>query len=125
LIERLLALMAANHSDFTNTFRALVDGNARDQFSDRNAFDQWEKDWQARIAGEPDPLALMARSNPVYIPRNHRIEQMIDAALEGDLAPMQRLMTVLANPYTVQDGAEDLRRPPTPDEVVPQTFCGT
>lgn len=125
LIERLLALMAANHSDFTNTFRALVDGNARDQFSDHDAFDQWEKDWQARIADEPDPQALMARSNPVYIPRNHRIEQMIDAALEDDLAPMQRLMTVLADPFTVQDGAEDLRRPPTPDEVVPQTFCGT
>lgn len=125
LINKLLDLMAHVRADFTNTFRALADGTARDQFTNREAFDAWHADWQTRIASEADPQALMASVNPVYIPRNHQIEQMIDAAVECDLAPFKRLMKVLADPFTLQDGAKDLTYPPTEDEVVHRTFCGT
>ncbi|MDU8911500.1 protein adenylyltransferase SelO [Aestuariicoccus sp. MJ-SS9] len=125
LIADLLTRMQANGADFTNTFRALADGTARDQFTDPAAFDQWAESWQARLGAEPDPQALMRRANPAFIPRNHRIEQMIAAAVEGDDAPFHRLNTVLARPYDDQPEAEDLRRPPAPDEVVRATFCGT
>ncbi|MCI5038423.1 MAG: YdiU family protein [Donghicola eburneus] len=125
LIEKLLDLMAHDGADFTNTFRALAEGTARDQFTNREAFDKWHAEWQQRTASEEDPQSLMASVNPVYIPRNHRIEQMIEAAVEGDLAPFKRLMKVLATPFTPQDGAEDLTHPPTDDEVVHRTFCGT
>lgn len=125
LITDLLARMAAGHADFTNTFRALAGDRARDQFTDSAAFDQWAEGWQARLVDEPEPQAVMRAANPAFIPRNHRIEQMISAAVDGDYAPFTRLNTVLARPFEDQPDHADLARPPTPDEVVPATFCGT
>ena len=127
LIADLLDLMQAGGSDFTNTFRALCDGPqaARDHVADRAGFDAWAARWQARLAREEDPSGLMRRSNPAFIPRNHRIEQMIEAAVQGDDAPFHRLNAVLATPYADQPGAEDLRRPPAREEMVAATFCGT
>ncbi|WP_299653244.1 YdiU family protein [uncultured Tateyamaria sp.] len=119
LIEGLLSLMQTDGADFTNTFAALPTDTARDQFTDRDAFDTWHTRWQVRT---PDPT-LMAHTNPQIIPRNHRIEAMIDAAVAGDMAPFHRLMTALATPYQATD--TDLHRPPTQQEIVPATFCGT
>ncbi|MEP5632897.1 MAG: protein adenylyltransferase SelO [Tateyamaria sp.] len=119
LIEDLLAMMQSQGADFTNTFAALATDQARDQFSDRQAFDTWRDTWQTR---KPD-TDLMARSNPLIIPRNHRIEAMIEAAVTGDMAPFERLNTALAQPFTKTD--PNLHRPPTDQEIVPATFCGT
>jgi uncharacterized protein YdiU (UPF0061 family) len=125
LIGDLLNGMAENQADFTNTFRALSTGDARDQFTDPAAFDAWEEGWKARLAEEADPVAVMRQANPAFIPRNHRIEQMIAAAVEGDYAPFHRLNAVLSQPFVDQPEHADLARPPKPDEVVPATFCGT
>ena len=65
----------------------------------------------------------MNAANPVIIPRNHRIEEMIQAAVAGDLAPFNRLMSALATPFAATD--PDLHRPPSQSEIVPATFCGT
>ena len=119
LIEDLLAMMQAQGADCTNTFAALSTDQARDQFSDRDAFDTWAVIWQART---PD-MELMARSNPQLIPRNHRIEAMIEAAVTGDMAPFKRLTTALAQPFDATDS--ELKHPPTDQEIVPATFCGT
>ncbi|WP_299041557.1 protein adenylyltransferase SelO [uncultured Tateyamaria sp.] len=121
LIEDLLALMQTDGADFTNTFAALHTDAARDQFTDRASFDTWARRWRART---PD-TDLMQRSNPQIIPRNHRIEAMIEAAVAGDMAPFQRLMTALGTPYGVAPDFDDLRRPPSQSEIVPATFCGT
>jgi uncharacterized protein YdiU (UPF0061 family) len=125
LVADLLGRMAEGHADFTNTFRGLVDGSARDQFVERDAFDTWETRWRARIAQENDPEAVMRAANPAVIPRNHRVEQMIEAAVAGDFTPFERLMDVLSRPYDDQPAAADLRRPPAASEVVQATFCGT
>ncbi|WIY25217.1 protein adenylyltransferase SelO [Parasedimentitalea psychrophila] len=125
LISELLSLMAQNQSDFTNTFRSLATGGGGDHFADRAGFARWQARWQARLADEPDSQALMLRSNPAYIPRNHQIEQMIAAAVAGDYALFHRLNQVLAQPFAQQPDQADLRLPPTPDQVVPATFCGT
>ncbi|WP_170432241.1 protein adenylyltransferase SelO [Ruegeria arenilitoris] len=125
LISDLLTRMAQNQADFTNTFRALGGDAARDQFTDPTAFDSWAEGWRARLTREADPLAVMRAANPAVIPRNHRIEQMIQTAVQGDYAPFHRLNAVLARPYDDQPDAADLRRPPMPDEVVHATFCGT
>ncbi len=125
LIVDLLTLMAENGADFTNTFRALATGDARDQFTDRAAFDAWAERWQTRLEGEDAPEARMRDANPAFIPRNHRVEQMIAAALDGDLGPFRRLMEVLARPYEDQPEHADLTRPPQPGEEVQATFCGT
>lgn len=123
LIEELLALMQTDGADFTNSFAALGTDSARDQFSDRDGFDAWQTRWQARIG--PDAKAIMARANPQVIARNHRIETMIEAAVAGDMAPFDRLMSALATPYDLPAKYDDLRRPPSKAEIVPATFCGT
>jgi len=117
LIQSLLTLMAQSGSDFTQTFAALRT-DARDQFLDRDAFDTWSKDWQSRT---PD-ANLMARSNPEVIPRNHRVEETIQAGLKGDFAPFHALLTATTNPYESNEG---FARPPADSEEVRQTFCGT
>lgn len=123
LIENLLSLMQSDGADFTNSFRALATPDAQDQFTNRAGFGEWADRWQHRIANEPDATAVMNAANPAIIPRNHRIEQMIEAAVAGDMAPFERLTTALATPFDATDTA--LQRPPTQSEIVPATFCGT
>ncbi|MDK3073084.1 YdiU family protein [Sedimentitalea sp. JM2-8] len=125
LINDLLDLMAAGQADFTNTFRALAGTAARDQFADPEAFDAWADGWRARLRDEPDPVPVMNAANPAFIPRNHRIEQMIAAAVDGDYALFDRLNAVLKRPFDDQPDHADLMRPPAPSEVVAATFCGT
>ncbi|MBE1284591.1 MAG: YdiU family protein [Rhodobacteraceae bacterium] len=125
LVTGLLSLMAENQADFTNSFRALTNGTARDQFTDPAAFDNWAEGWTARVQAEPDVEMVMMRANPAFIPRNHRIEQMIEAAVKGDYTLFQRLNAVLARPFEDQPDHEDLTRVPLPDEIVQATFCGT
>jgi uncharacterized protein YdiU (UPF0061 family) len=123
LIEKLLQVMQDGEADFTNTFDALARGDARDQILDRAAFDGWAEDWRRRLDREKDPDSVMQAASPRVIPRNHRIEAMIEAAVAGDYAPFARLMRSLAEPFTTDD--VDLMRPPTESERVPATFCGT
>ncbi len=121
LIEDLLTLMQADGADFTNSFAALNTDTAHDQFTNRAAFDAWAQRWAQRA---PD-IDLMKRTNPQIIPRNHRIEAMIEAAVADDMVPFERLMNALTTPYDVGSDFDDLRRPPTQTEIVPATFCGT
>lgn len=125
LITDLLKRMAEGQADFTNTFRALGKDTARDQFIDPQAFDSWAEGWRARLAREASPHDVMTAANPVFIPRNHRVEQLIQSAVAGDYQPFHRLNAVLARPYDDQADAEDLKRPPADNEVVHATFCGT
>ncbi len=125
LIAKLLTLMAENQADFTNTFRALGGDTARDQFTNPEAFDSWAQVWQSRLTHEDKPKHVMTAANPFVIPRNHRVEQMIQAAVQGDYDPFHRLNNVLARPFEDQPGATDLTYPPAQNEVVHATFCGT
>jgi protein adenylyltransferase len=126
----LLKRMALNQADFTRTFRALsgdTPETARDEFRDPLVFDNWLAGWQARVSGTgfADRMTAMQGANPAFIPRNHRIEQAIQAGLSGDFAPFHRLNAVLARPFQDQPDATDLMAPPMPDEEVRETFCGT
>jgi uncharacterized protein YdiU (UPF0061 family) len=139
LINDLLDIMAGNRADFTLTFHYLSkleldsreqDGNVRTLFSDPEAFDQWANQWRARLRQEDSidaaRQASMQAVNPVYIPRNHRIEAAIRAAEDhGDFSVFHDLHAVLQNPWQRQPGKDAYMLPPEPDEVVLQTFCGT
>lgn len=125
LIGDLLGRMAAEQADFTNTFRALGTERARDQFADPTAYDPWAEKWAARTGPDPVLQQRLHRANPAFIARNHRIEELIGAALQGDYEPFRRLNNVLAQPYDDQPDHNDLSRPPKQDEVVQATFCGT
>ncbi|MFO0625907.1 MAG: YdiU family protein [Polyangiales bacterium] len=132
--QRLLDLMAAHRVDFTLAFRRLADlAEGLDAFSslfaDAAAIAAWRDDWRARVAAEGRPpaevAAQMRAANPAFIPRNHRVEEMIAAAVEGDLGPFQRLRAVLARPYEDQPAHDDLALPPGEDQWRYRTFCGT
>ena len=129
LVQGLLKVMGAGEADFTNVFRALGTPDVRDEIADRDAFEDWETLWRARLNREDatpeDRLAEMRRVNPAIIPRTHRIEEAIQAAVAGDLAPFERMNAALATPFAAPGEFDDLTRPPTESEAVPQTFCGT
>jgi uncharacterized protein YdiU (UPF0061 family) len=82
--------------------------------------------WRARVsqAGEA-AQALMQRSNPIFIPRNHRIEEVIAAGYNGDFEPFHRLYEVLQHPFDEQPENAAYEASPTDDEIVQATFCGT
>ena len=118
LIQRLLTLMAQDNRDFTTTFAALP-AAVQDP-----VFAEWQRDWTARRA--PDHAAIMARANPQVIPRNHRVEAMIAAAVAGDMDPFHEMLAVITQPFAPLDATRaPYATPPLPQEVVTATFCGT
>ena len=128
LVETLLDRMARVGADFTRTFRGLAEGTAGAEFRDPGAYAAWEPLWHARLAAEgrtPDQAqARMRAVNPAIIPRNHRIEAAIEAAVSGDLTPFHALDAAFTDPFDA--GPQDpLRAAPAPTEIVHQTFCGT
>ncbi|MEO6946904.1 MAG: protein adenylyltransferase SelO [Nitrobacter sp.] len=137
LASDLLARMAENHADFTLTFRALGeaaagssgDTDARVLFANPAAFDEWAGRWRERLSCEDQSAegcrASMRAVNPMFIPRNHRIAAAIADAEVGRLDKFHELVDVLANPYDEQPDFADFAKPPTPEEEVLQTFCGT
>ncbi|MBR0713798.1 YdiU family protein [Bradyrhizobium liaoningense] len=136
LIQDLLDAMAKNGADFTLTFRKLGDAAADDaadvraQFMEPAAFDEWAGRWRARLAAEPQSAserrAAMHAVNPAFIPRNHRVEAVIQAAMrDNGYAPFEELVKVLAKPFDDQPEFAAYADPPLPDQRVLQTFCGT
>jgi uncharacterized protein YdiU (UPF0061 family) len=127
LIEDLLALMQESRVDLTTFFRHLgtaARGDAepaRLGVLDLARFDAWLERWRAL---QPD-AELMDRTNPVYIPRNHLVEEALAAATANDLAPLQRLLEVLAGPYEERPGLERYAAPAPGDAGPYRTFCGT
>jgi serine/tyrosine/threonine adenylyltransferase len=138
LILALFEAMRANAADFTLTFRRLC-GAALDRqaeaalralFAAPEAYDAWAEGWRARLTRERvDPrerASAMRRVNPAFIPRNHRVEQALEAAIEReDFAPFAELLEVLARPYEDQESFQSYADPPKEDERVFHTFCGT
>ncbi|MCD1269894.1 YdiU family protein [Microbacterium sp. MEC084] len=127
VINDLSALMQQSRVDCTSFFRRLSDAargrpeQARGVMLDLAAFDAWLARWTAL---EPDADAMDA-VNPVYIPRNHLVEEALAAATADDLGPLERLMSALARPFEERVGLERFGEP-APDSFGPyRTFCGT
>ena len=138
LAQDLLDMMAKDHADFTLTFRRLSDAalnpdedrEVRQLFADPAAYDEWAARWRQRTSGEPqtptERQAAMRAVNPAFIPRNHRVEAVIESAVNrDDFAPFEELLTVLAKPYEDQPAFAAYAEPPEPHQRVLQTFCGT
>jgi uncharacterized protein YdiU (UPF0061 family) len=129
LAERFLKALEDQGVDFTLAFRRLGLAGAGDASDLRALFghppDDWLEAWRGRIAGDQGAMRRMARANPVYIPRNHRVEAALAAANAGDMAPFDALRAVLAHPFDASDATAAYEDPPRPEEIVHQTFCGT
>jgi uncharacterized protein YdiU (UPF0061 family) len=127
LLDDLLTQLQQSRVDFTSFFRRLgraARGDAepvRGEFVDLAAFDEWLGRWRAM---NPNADAMDA-ANPVYIPRNHLVEEALDAATAGDLDPLQRLLAVVTAPYDERSGFERYAAPAPAEFGTYRTFCGT
>jgi uncharacterized protein YdiU (UPF0061 family) len=131
VIGDLLALMAEQRVDYTACLRALssvVCGDAepsRSMFAEPGAFDAWTVRWLALVGDERDAIAdRMDRVNPIYIPRNHIVEEVLTAASWGDHDALTALLDVVTHPFDLRPGLERFARP-APDASAYRTFCGT
>ncbi|MDC0452560.1 YdiU family protein [Candidatus Pelagibacter sp.] len=128
LIDDLLNWMETNQADYTNTFCYLMDINLNnhEKYKDQN-FITWFKDWKKRILikneSKENSINLMKKNNPIVIPRNHKVEEALEAANNNDLQAMNALLSILKKPYSKQKNIENYQSPSNIQDY--QTFCGT
>ena len=128
LADDFLAVMEGQ-ADWTLAFRRLAKAAAGDevflraQFADSGLLDAWLPRWRAALA--PDAGARLRAANPIYIPRNHRVEAALAAATAGDMGPFQALMAVLADPFQERPGYEGYALPAPQGFGTYRTYCGT
>ena len=130
LVEELLETMKTHGMDYTNTFFSLRHGPITED--EQRAYDllaPWRDKWKSAVEATsswPQAQALMKQHNPVFIPRNHLVEQALDEAVKGDLALFNTLLDVLSHPYEYREGLEGFRAPTGLSfEKSYRTFCGT
>lgn len=132
LIKDLLSMMQKHHADYTNTFRALTFDALEDTIAlfSTIEFAQWHELWQARLSRQREEKAssyqLMRNYNPAVIPRNHRVEEALEAAVtRGDYSLIEQLFNVLSSPYAHCPEQVDYSKLPEPSNHPYRTFCGT
>ncbi|PWU66935.1 protein adenylyltransferase SelO [Gracilibacillus dipsosauri] len=131
LIEELLQLMQQYNADYTNTFRALTFHQTNSQvLFERDEFKKWQTKWKQRrerqAESEEEVLDLMKKSNPAVIPRNHLVEEAIEAAVtKEDDSVMKNLLDILADPYAHTKEQVEYAALPPKSKRPQQTFCGT
>jgi len=128
LIEDLLNWMEKNKADYTNTFCNLMNiKTSNNEIYNNKDYINWTNKWQKRIllnnSSKDKSLKLMKNSNPVVIPRNHKVEEALKEANENNLEVMNKLLSILTKSYENQKNIEDFQSPSNTKEY--QTFCGT
>ena len=128
LIIDLLNWMEKNKADYTNTFCNLMDINS-DKIYENNDFINWKNKWKKRSelnnSTKEKQSKLMKINNPTVIPRNHKVEEALAEADEGNLDKMKKLLAILKNPYENQSNIDDYQLPAQSSNEKYQTFCGT
>lgn len=131
LIQDLLAMMHTHRADYTNTFRALTfEEPAETALQEAPEFARWKEQWQARLSRQQksaaESLQLMRDSNPAVIPRNHRVEEALEAAVNReDYSVMEKLLKVLAVPYAHSPEQAEYAAVPAACSQPYRTYCGT
>jgi len=126
LAEDVLELMRLQKVDFTRFFRALSAGTARTLFTEPEPFDAWAARREVLLPADRAAVAAaMDRVNPVYIPRNHRVEEALAAATDGEMGPFRRLVDVVSHPFEERPGLADYVGPAAVGGAPYVTYCGT
>lgn len=131
LVRELLATMQETRVDYTNTFLYLA--GFQDipdaSFFEHPRFQNWISVWHARLERQTGGLLeaqkYMATHSPVYIPRNHLVEEVLNLAVAGDMKPFHNLLHILKNPYSKQDISPEYMQSPKGFDEQYETFCGT
>lgn len=127
LVDALLLQLEGNQLDYTQAFRQLADAlRALDEAAPRG-LEAWWPRYLERLAGQDLRLTAnrMDTTNPVYIPRNHKVEEALALAREGEMREFERLLELLSSPYVGKEGTEAYAQPAPEDFYPYQTFCGT
>lgn len=131
LVDELLQCMQLENADYTNTFAALSEDIEWDVHPlNTPSLKNWFEKWKQRVTQNEEGLAtariIMKQYNPVFIPRNHLVEQALDLATQGNFSLFDQLLTCLKTPYQYQDSYRSFLFPPNVEfELQYQTFCGT
>jgi len=130
LIIDLLDWMHKNKADYTNTFCFLMNQNFQDEkIYDSQNFLDWKNQWFDRLKintnSREESLKLMLLNNPLVIPRNHKVEEVLEAASSGDLNPVKNLLKILEKPYENKKEINKYQSPAPPSDKIYKTFCGT
>lgn len=131
LVQDLLDMMGKYHADFTNTFLSFTYDQPESMVLFGTAeFTEWYQLWQSRLGrqneSKNDSQQLMRKSNPALIPRNHRVEEALEAAVQhDDFSVMEKLLDVLSNPYAHAPEQAQYAKLPEPSACPYRTFCGT
>ena len=130
LINNLLSLLYEQKADYTNTFCSLMNEDVQnDKIFNNKEFIDWHQKWKERLAkntkSTKESLKLMRSVNPIVIPRNHKVEEVLEAANKDDLNPFHDFLKVLEKPYENQSKTNNYQSPAPPSEKKYQTFCGT
>ncbi|NLY45351.1 MAG: hypothetical protein GX053_05110, partial [Tissierella sp.] len=131
IVIELLGIMKKYKADFTNTFRALtINELCGMEIFDSDEFKKWNGKWESRLNKEEgskeERMQLMKANNPAIIPRNHKVEEALKAAVEqGDYSIMEKLLGVLSNPYEYSIEQDEYSKLPPNSKIPYKTFCGT
>ncbi len=130
LINNLLSLLYEQKADYTNTFCSLMNEDVQnDKIFNNKEFIDWHQKWKERLAkntnSTEESFKLMRSVNPIVIPRNHKVEEVLEAANKDDLNPFHDFLKVLEKPYENQSKTNNYQSPAPPSEKKYQTFCGT
>ena len=121
LIKELLTWMESHKADYTNTFRSIMNERFDDSLYKDQIFQEWYKKLQKRKPNKK----LMKQNNPLVIPRNHKVEEVLKAAEQGNYDPLTAILSILKNPYTEDKKLEAFQNPAPESATAYQTFCGT
>ena len=121
--------MHENKVDYTNTFCHLIDNELiKEKNYENDAFLSWKKRWQKRILMNEGSfeknLKLMKKTNPLVIPRNHKIEEALEIAEKGDYSLVKKIIEALKEPYKISNEKFNYQNP-GPKKENYKTFCGT
>ena len=135
LLRQLLKIMMESGSDYTITFRSLSEvlldqpGKFLEQFKNKDEIESWLNDWKKALATDEKDLQLivdqMKSVNPMYIPRNHQVQLVIDAAYNNDFSKMAEMIEVIRRPFEEIDKNSSYAVPPLEEQRIKRTFCGT
>ena len=135
LLRQLLKIMMESGSDYTITFRSLSEvlldqpGKFLEQFKNKNEIESWIDDWKKALVTDKKDLQLivdqMKSVNPMYIPRNHQVQLVIDAAYNNDFSKMAEMIEVIRRPFEEIDKNSSYAEPPLEEQRIKRTFCGT